>query len=499
MSTNRTKSIKNIIFSLLGQVVTISIGLLLPRLYVVTFGSEVNGLLNSVNQYIIYLGLFEAGVGAVTLQALYKPISNNDNESVNGILSATHKYYKKTGFWYLITLIAFSFAYPLLFVSELNYYFIVGVVFLSGISNVVLYYFQGKYKILLQAEGKNYIITNLSTVTHVLVGLLKIVLIYFGLGIVEVLVASFILNALQSVYICLYIKKNYKWINVKATPDYKSISQKNSMLVHQVSGLIFQNTDVIFLTMVCGLKVVSVYSMYKLIITHIESLLSIIMNSVSFAFGQIYQKDKEKYVRIIDAFESFYSAICFAFFAVTLHLITPFMKLYTSGVSDINYVDEVLAFLFVAIALLTVMRTPMLNTINYAGHFKSTLAQTIIETAINLVVSIVLVFQIGIYGVLIGTVVALLYRTNDIIIYANTKLLDRKPIKTYMIYLTNFITLVLLLFAFDWIFGMPIKNYMDFIAIGAISSIISLIVFVSAQILIFPKHFKTVLNTLKSR
>lgn len=112
MNENKKRSIKNLLFSALGQIITIAIGLILPRLYITNFGSEVNGLLNSANQYIVYLGLFEAGVGTVTLQALYKPVAEKDEKSINSILSATHHYYKRTSIYYLIGLIILSAVYP---------------------------------------------------------------------------------------------------------------------------------------------------------------------------------------------------------------------------------------------------------------------------------------------------------------------------------------------------------------------------------------------------
>ena len=91
------KSINNVVYGVLGQVITIAIGLILPRLRIVSFGSEINGMLSSVQQIYSYLALLEAGVGTATLQALYGPIAKNEKSTVNEILAATHKFYKKTG------------------------------------------------------------------------------------------------------------------------------------------------------------------------------------------------------------------------------------------------------------------------------------------------------------------------------------------------------------------------------------------------------------------
>ena len=69
--TKRRRSVLNLISAVLGQILGIAIGFLLPWLFITSFGSEINGLLSSANQILVYLALFEAGVGAVSLQALY--------------------------------------------------------------------------------------------------------------------------------------------------------------------------------------------------------------------------------------------------------------------------------------------------------------------------------------------------------------------------------------------------------------------------------------------
>ena len=65
------RSIKNIVFGVLGQVITIVIGIVLPRMFIISYGSEVNGMLSSVNNIFTYIALLEAGIGTATVQALY--------------------------------------------------------------------------------------------------------------------------------------------------------------------------------------------------------------------------------------------------------------------------------------------------------------------------------------------------------------------------------------------------------------------------------------------
>lgn len=481
----KQRSLKNILYSALGQIVTIGFGLILPRLFVVSYGSEVNGLLNSLNQLLVYLGLFEAGIGAATLQALYHPVALDDWDSINHILAATNVYYRRTGRFYFIALVGTSLVYPFIVNSELSYVTICGAVFFSGVGNVVLFYFQGKYRFLLQAEGKNYITENLTTIVSVMVSLSKVLLISLNANIILILGISFFIQCLQAFYILWYIRRGYPKLRLDVAPDHQAIAQRNYALVHQISALIFQNTDVLILSVVCGLRVVSVYSMFKLVTSHLERIISLFLNSISFVLGQNFQVDKRLFIQRIDIVESYYSAMVYALFSVALFLFLPFMRLYTAGVTDINYIDPWLALLFVLISLLNQSRMPMLQVINYAGHYRQTMPQTIAESIINLAVSLVGVCFLGIYGVLLGTVVALAYRTNDIILYANRKLLDRVPWRSYMTYFIDILLFLVTQLLFRRLFSQDaIHSWFQLVLVGTATTALSLVILFGGQTLL---------------
>ncbi len=159
----QNRGIKNIVFGLLNQIITIGFGLILPRMFIMTYGSEVNGLLSSVNQIYVYVALLEAGIGTASLQALYKTIAAEDKDATNRVLAATNIFYRKTGIYYFIAVIGISFLYPLIVKSEISFWTVVLVIFFNGMGGVINYFFQGKFRILLRAEGKTYLLSNLST------------------------------------------------------------------------------------------------------------------------------------------------------------------------------------------------------------------------------------------------------------------------------------------------------------------------------------------------
>lgn len=156
-----------------------------------------------------------------------------------------------------------------------------------------------------------------------------------------------------------------------------------------------------------------------------------------FILGQTFNTNRKKYLQLHDVYELYIMTLSFSLFCIAAIFILPFMSRYTAGITDIDYVDKLLPILFAATYLLSKGRTASMQAINFAQHFKQTQWHAITESAINIVVSILAVYRFGIYGVLVGTIAALLFRTNAMIIYANKHILNRSPWITYRRWLLN--------------------------------------------------------------
>lgn len=268
---NKKKSFYNISIGIGSQILSIALGIIIPRMFLMSFGSEMNGFLNSITQVFAYFALLEAGVGAATLQALYGPIANANKNEISSIMAATDKYYRKTGMLYLVAVVGLAMIYPIVVSSEIPTFTMMLIILFNGIPGVVSYYFQGKFVILLQAEGKNYINTALTSLASTLVSVTKIVMLLFGCNIIAIQFTYLLINLLKVVTIGVYIKQKYKWLDLRSEPNYEAIGQKNAAFVNQICDLIFRNTDTIVLSIFCDLKVVSVYAMYTLLFSMIRT------------------------------------------------------------------------------------------------------------------------------------------------------------------------------------------------------------------------------------
>lgn len=472
---NLKKGMYNVIFGVIGQVLTIIFAIIVPKVVIEGYGSEINGLLSSINQLFVYLALFEAGVGTASLQALYKPVALEEKNGINEVLAATHKYYMRTSLMYFIALMLFSGIYPLIIKSEINNLLSALLIIFGGLGNVINFIFQGKYKILLQAEGKSYIVTNITTIISIGNNVAKIILITNGVSVLTVQIVFFIFNILQMALFEFYIYKKYPWINLNVTPNEKAISQKNSVLVHQISSLIFSNTAIFILSVFQGMKVVSLYSLYNYIYANVLNMFNIVNNGLVFYLGQTYHADKKKFKQLYFLYELDIVVIGYYLFTVIGVLTLPFMKLYTANMYDYNYMNSYLPILFVAIQFLSISRYAANNLVNIAGHFKVTQYRAVLESTINIVVSLVSVHKVGIYGVLLGTLAALFYRTNDFILYANHKILHGSAKGSYRIWISNLLLAIFCFIVFyqpevycKSYFGLIQKGIFDGLTIGGI-------------------------------
>ena len=104
MASFKKKSALNLSISIVYKLATIVLGILIPRLFITSYGSELNGLQSSISQIFAYLALLEAGVGAATQQSLYAPLGEKNHAKINAYLSATSKYYNKIGVIYFVKL-----------------------------------------------------------------------------------------------------------------------------------------------------------------------------------------------------------------------------------------------------------------------------------------------------------------------------------------------------------------------------------------------------------
>lgn len=207
---SRRRVLHNMCSSLLYNLSVILFGLLLPRLYLTSFGSELNGLDSTIKQIFSCLTLLEAGVGLASQQAYYLPVAVGDGKAINGIFSATHHYYRRTGIVYLLVTVVFALLYPLCINTVLSYGTVSLIVVFYGIPGIVSYLVQGKYRSFMEVEGKNYVITYITTATMAAGNLLRMLALLFTRSILLVQVTYCVPSVFQVLVLTAYMRKTIR-------------------------------------------------------------------------------------------------------------------------------------------------------------------------------------------------------------------------------------------------------------------------------------------------
>ena len=87
-------------------------GFIIPRYMLVYYGSEINGLISSIMQFIAYFNLVEAGISGAAVYALYKPLAARDNSTISTVVSAARKFYMQSGYIFVLLTVVLAAAYP---------------------------------------------------------------------------------------------------------------------------------------------------------------------------------------------------------------------------------------------------------------------------------------------------------------------------------------------------------------------------------------------------
>jgi O-antigen/teichoic acid export membrane protein len=422
-----TSLLKNSLLSITMQVTIMIFGLIMPKILLEQFGSQMNGLVASINQVCGYLTLLESGLGIAATQALFKPVAEHDWNKINPLLSATQKDYTKIGNAFLLLLSLFAITYPFIVLNQVPYIISFSLVIILSMTTLIEYYSYSTYRIFLNTNKKQYIIVFFQLIFLISSKLLQIFFALNSINILIIYLIPAIAAVLRILCIRIYIKKQHNQINLRVKPDFKQLNKRKSAFIHQIAGLVVNSTDVFILTLFSNLKVVSIYTIYNLVFSAVNQVISVtIIDSIFPYLGSNLVENQNGENKIFfRCFELIYVLLITVLFSITAVLILPFIKVYTIK-ADINYVDTNIALLFLFVNYLHNIRMPGVMLINAKGHFKETQGRAIIEASINLIVSLLCVHKYGITGVLFGTICSFGYRTLDIILYSNHVILNSR-------------------------------------------------------------------------
>ena len=416
-------TLMNMLSSLLMQVCYVISGFIIPRVVLSYFGSSMNGLVASINQFLGYISLIEGGVTAVVSANLYKPLTQQDYSRISGVLAAARRFYRRIGMIFIAYSLGVAVVYPL--ASGLDFYFTASLTIVLSLMLLVQYMFALTYQTLLKADKKGYIVFLLQSAISVS----NVIMVYISTKICPSIHLIYLINgllyAMQPVIYNRYVKKHY-FIYWQTKHDNHLLKERWNGFAINIAAFIHNGTDVAVLTFFTSLSTVSVYSVYALVTTGLKSVIQSLVSGIDPTIGHAYARgDMKALNQKMDLYEYIvFLLVCFLFTMGGL-LITPFVMIYTKGITDTDYFQPIFGYLLILAEAMYLLKTPHVALSYTANKFKDITRPAYVEAFLNIAISIALVKPLGLIGVAIGTCVAMVFRM-AFHIYFTTKIIPER-------------------------------------------------------------------------
>lgn len=489
----------NIISNIILQIANIFSWFIIPKIILTYFGSDVNGLVSSITQFLSYITLIEGGVTGVVMASLYKPLVNNDNKKISAIIKTSQKFYKKVGIIFSIYCLILATVYPLLFNTGFNYLYVFSLVIVLSINLLIQYMYSLAFRNLLNADKKGYVVSFTQTLILVLGILLSYisVAIYPSIHILKLITG--LLFVLQPIIYNKYVKNNYNIMH-DAKDDKNLLKNRWNGFAINIAAFIHNCTDIAILTIFTNLATVSIYSVYSIVTNGLRSIFNAVSNAIVPNIGQAYASENTEEINSkMDLYEFVTFNLVFYMFTIAALLITPFVMIYTHGINDANYNQLIFGVLLVVSEAIYLIKFPHLNLSYSANKFKELTIPAFLEAGINIIVSLVFVSKLGLIGVAIGTICGMIYRL-IYQVYFSTKLIKNRPQKVFYKKLLVYIIFTLIGLTLCYYF-VPISkfNIGSFIKTSIVYACLFGVMYFVASIVAFNNELKYLKNYLIKR
>ena len=431
--SSRTKSfLQNAFWSLALQLVTIVVGLITPRMIIHTYGSTANGLVSSLTQFVSYFSLVEAGVSAAAIYMLYKPLAASDERRISGILHAAKRFYYKAGWVFLLLIAVLAAVYPLLVdCGDFGHVQVAVLVFALGFSGVVDFFTLAKYRVLLTASQRNWVIQIASIVYKALNCVCIVIMVSMRLPLEIVYLAAILPVLVRSAILTLYTKRHFPNYFENNGDSRIKIEQSWDAFYLQLLGVVQNGAPLLIATFLLqDLRIVSVMSVYLMIANAVQGLGSSVGTGTQATFGSVIAKGEATTLkRAYREFEALSYTLTAVMCATALVTIDPFVSLYSQG-ADYSYVQPMLGLLVIVNVFLYHLKTPQGLLVISAGKYHETRVQTTVQTVVLILGAIVFGLLWGAPGILVGSCLSNLYRDIDLMFFIPRRVVHTRVLET---------------------------------------------------------------------
>ncbi|MDY6310998.1 MAG: polysaccharide biosynthesis protein [Cyanobacteriota bacterium] len=437
MQFNRTKNVKrNSVWGLISKIV----GLLLPfavrTVLIYSLGSEYLGLGSLFSSILTVLNLSELGVGSAIVFSMYKPLADDDEETVCALMNFYKKIYRFIGICVLAAgLLLLPFLRYLIkgdAPPDVNIY----VLYLIYLINSCLSYWLFAYKnCILQANQRADIVSKNNLICNIVMHLAQIVLVltvrnYYVYAVIIPLstLAGNLLNAHQANKLFPHFLCNGQIDNNLKRSIGKRIVGLSLIKVAAVSR---NSLDSIILSAFLGLTVVASYNNYFYISNSVSAIILVFTSSIAAAVGNMIatqgREENLKKMRHLNFMFMGLSGLCSV---LMLNIYQPFMLIWVG--KEMMFSDSIMV-MFVIYFYLGKIGDVQAQYFDAAGLWWHGKWRGFIEAVANLSLNILLGYLFGVRGILLATIISIAVVNIPLSIYFTFKYYFKMSPASYML------------------------------------------------------------------
>lgn len=410
MSSRKRNTIKNFIFLFINYILNIVLAFATRTIFLRCLNIDYLGLNSLFSNILSILSLAELGFGTAITFAMYKPMAEEDEESVRQLLQLFKKYYFIIGIIVLGLGIALLPFLKFLINGEPNVDINLYVIYVLYLLNSVASYFFAHRKALFITSQRMDIESKLGIIKTLLVYGLQIFSLLYLKNYYAYTLIILIGTILENIAILVYTNKKFskfvqKPINNCDEETRKDIGKNVRALVcHKIGGVIVFGVDNLVISAFISLSILGYYSNYLIITTYLTSLIGLIITSVKGSIGNyLVSHDKSEAETLFNRLNfGWYWVVGFCVVCL-INLYQPFIEIWLGYEYLLNF--EIVIAICISFYL-TASRQMVLHVRECAGLFYQDRYKSIIEGVINLVLSLIFVKLWGLLGVIIGTIVS---------------------------------------------------------------------------------------------
>lgn len=409
---SRTKnSLKNISVAIVGEIVAVPVGFIARIIFIRILGAEylgVNGLFTSI---LTMLSLVELGIGPAIIYSLYKPLAEKDTPKVKALMQLYKKAYFLIGTLVLLLgVLLIPFLH--LFVTDTPNVQNLDLIFFLFVLNSAVSYFFAYKRNLIVADQQRYIVTFYRFGFFSLVNVLQILFLYLTRSYIDFLLLRILCTLLENLFVARSADKRYPFLKEKTSEklDRETIQEikKNTaaMVTQKIGEIVINATDNIVISIKVGTVWVGLYSNYLLVISALNGILGQFFTAITASVGNLgVTESKERLLEVFGKIQ-FATFWIFGYSGISLYfLFNPFVRLWV-GEDYLLAIDTVL--LLAILYYIQGMRRAVLTFREALGLYWYDRYKPIIQSLVNVLLSLAWAPAYGIAGVIFATIVSLI-------------------------------------------------------------------------------------------